>query len=436
MVRRMAQGIATVVAAILAAAPAGAQEKPTLTPADYGRWETLGRAQLSPDGGWLAYDIRRVDQKDELRVRALDEDSARVVPFGSDATFSNDGRWLAYAIGLSPEQEKDDDARESTGLLDLRARRDTTFEGATDFDFSDDGAYLALYREGSGEDEAGDLVVHDLATGAEVPLGNVDSWAWSPTGHLLAATLRTASGSGGGVQLFDPGTGTLRVLDRSDTEYAQLTWREDDDDLAVLRARSDEGFDEDTQVVLVWRDLSGRAAAPLVLDPDAAPGFPEGMRIADSMEPEWSADGRSVFIGLRPRERSDAADEATEADSLSVRRGGGDGGTRRGEALRGPGVDDRRRPDHPHAARPGGPRSRAYAARHLARGRWTRGAARHGPDGDDGAPRRRPRRDRVRREAVRAGCDVRARLAGRLSHRHPLGGAYAPAGQGALRVRG
>jgi len=309
--------VTAVVVSLAGALPARAQEKPTLTPEDYGRWERLGRAQLSPDGGWLVWDITRVNEEDELRVRALDEDSVRVVPFGSDATFSEDGRWLAWTIGLSPEERESEGARPGVGLLDLRARRDTTFEGASDFDFSVDGGYLALYREASDPDEAGDLVVRALATGAEVPLGNVDTWAWSPTGHLLAATIVTASGSGDAVQLFDPATGTLRVLDRSDDGYTELTWREDDDDLAVLRVRSDEDFEEDTHVVLLWRDLASGATAPLVLDPDQAPGFPEGMAVSDATDPRWSEDGTSVFVGLRPRERSAETDEGATADSAA-----------------------------------------------------------------------------------------------------------------------
>src|SRR5688572_9960400 len=32
-----------------------AQTRPRLTPADYGKWETLGATSLSPDGKWLAY---------------------------------------------------------------------------------------------------------------------------------------------------------------------------------------------------------------------------------------------------------------------------------------------------------------------------------------------------------------------------------------------
>ena len=44
---------------LVLAACALAQPKPTLTPADYGKWETLGAGTLSPDGKWLAYEIRR-----------------------------------------------------------------------------------------------------------------------------------------------------------------------------------------------------------------------------------------------------------------------------------------------------------------------------------------------------------------------------------------
>ena len=44
---------------ISAAACLCGQNKPVLTPADYGKFETLGVATLSPDGKWLAYAITR-----------------------------------------------------------------------------------------------------------------------------------------------------------------------------------------------------------------------------------------------------------------------------------------------------------------------------------------------------------------------------------------
>ncbi len=38
-----------------------ARQKPVATPDDYGQWESVAQPSLSPDGGWLAYVIRRVN---------------------------------------------------------------------------------------------------------------------------------------------------------------------------------------------------------------------------------------------------------------------------------------------------------------------------------------------------------------------------------------
>ena len=79
------------------AACALAQPKPTLTPADYGKWETLGAGTLSPDGKWLAYEIRRSGGNNELRVAATGAPSGpggktHVLAFCSGAAFSSDSR--------------------------------------------------------------------------------------------------------------------------------------------------------------------------------------------------------------------------------------------------------------------------------------------------------------------------------------------------------
>jgi dipeptidyl aminopeptidase/acylaminoacyl peptidase len=129
----------------------------------------------------------------------------------------------------------------------------------------------------------------------------------------MALTIKTASGSGNGVQLYDAGAGTLRSLDRSESDYRMMTWREDDDDLAVLRSRSDEGFEEETHLILLWRDLAGAPVPALVFDPAEAQAFPEGMRVAEHRGLRWSEDGRSVFFGIRPRERSAEPSDSVEA---------------------------------------------------------------------------------------------------------------------------
>jgi hypothetical protein len=40
---------------LLFATPGAAQQKKTLTPDDYGKWQTLSFADMSPNGEWIAY---------------------------------------------------------------------------------------------------------------------------------------------------------------------------------------------------------------------------------------------------------------------------------------------------------------------------------------------------------------------------------------------
>src|SRR5690349_13448579 len=77
--------------------------KPALTHADYGKWETLGNATLSPDGKWFAYTLTRVAGGNELRYRPVAQDSVRIVRGASNPTFTEDGRWLIYSVNPAAE---------------------------------------------------------------------------------------------------------------------------------------------------------------------------------------------------------------------------------------------------------------------------------------------------------------------------------------------
>src|SRR5215471_8284243 len=87
--------------AVVCAFTAASQTKPTLKPADYGKWETLGPAMLSPDGKWLAHEIRRTDKNDELRVSSAGGGKTQALAFCSNPAFSADSRWLACEATVS-----------------------------------------------------------------------------------------------------------------------------------------------------------------------------------------------------------------------------------------------------------------------------------------------------------------------------------------------
>ncbi|MDE2803635.1 MAG: prolyl oligopeptidase family serine peptidase [Gemmatimonadota bacterium] len=300
---------ALLAAAILLSIPAPAfpQDLPTVTPDDYGRWERLGANALSPYGDWIAYVVTRVDETSELRVRKLADDSTRVFPWGSAPTFSADGHWLAWTVGLPPEereelQEQDEPVRDKASLMDLQTGEIQEFEAVSERRFDASGQLIAL-RGYAPEEPAGkgaDVRIVTLATGAETTFGNVGEMAWSPAESLLALAIATGTDVGNGVQVYDPGTGTLRSTDASGSAYRSLRWRDDSHDLAALRSRDAASADGTAWDVLAWRDLD-RGIQMTVLGANTA-GVPDTLEVVRHRAPSWSRDGRMISVGLRPME--------------------------------------------------------------------------------------------------------------------------------------
>ncbi|HZD05421.1 MAG TPA: hypothetical protein VE173_10895, partial [Longimicrobiales bacterium] len=208
------------------AAPLAAQStddgKGTVPPEDWGKWESLAGSALSPDGSWLAVQIRRVDEDGELRIRPVgNPDSVVTVPNGSGARFSADGRWLAYVIGVGEDQrerlqDQDRPVRNSVGLLDLRSGDTTSVEAVASFAFSPDGRWLAMQRyapRGERDARGMDLVVRDLEGGRDTNFGSIAEFAWSDVGPLLALLVDAEGMAGNGIQLYDAGTRRLVTLD-------------------------------------------------------------------------------------------------------------------------------------------------------------------------------------------------------------------------------
>jgi acetyl esterase/lipase len=220
------------------------------------------------------------------------------------------------------------------GLVNLATGETTTVDAIESFTFSPDGACLALRPYGperapgaaaapaagargggrGGADTTADdvpgttLIVRQLATGRDTSFGNVSQFAWQDDSHshLLALLINAPSKVGNAVQLFDPESSTLRVLDTSASTYTGLTWRKDAADLAVLRAKTDDRKDGATYAVLAWASL-GKGERLRTYDPAADSTFPPGMRTVSFRRLAWSDDGKTLFFGIAKWEDKIAA---------------------------------------------------------------------------------------------------------------------------------
>jgi len=303
--------------------PAVGQQRPTLDESDYGAWERLGGATLSPEGTWMAVPIRRVDGDDELRIHHTGRDSTIAVDFGQDPSFSADGRWLAYSIGLSEEKKEklrkqEKPVRRKLGLLNLETGDTTRVASVADFAFSDDGRWLAMVRyppqdAPEGMDGA-DLLLRDLRRGTYTSFGNVADFAWQDAGPRLAMTIDGATQAGNGIRLYNAATGRLRTLASEPGDYTGLAWQPSGTGLAAMRARSAEEWEHKTHVVLAWRDLTDRTPETRRFDPAAVSSFPDSLRIVEYRTPEWTVDGDRLFFGVQTREAA--------ADSAKTENGG------------------------------------------------------------------------------------------------------------------
>jgi dipeptidyl aminopeptidase/acylaminoacyl peptidase len=311
-----------------------AQSKPPVAPSDYGRWESLQPGQsggLSPDGRWIAYGINRSNRNNELRITSLrphdpQRASARqagenttIIAFGAQPAFSADSGWAAYAIGMPEAQEEKlrtdkKPIRKKVGILNLNSSATAVVDDVESFAFDASGGHLAMRRyapepekkpptdnavSSDADGPAGaTLVVRQLSTGRDTTFGNVAEFAWQEKGRLLAIAIAAEGKTGNGVQLFDPDSGVLRVLDSAAAIYTGLAWRKDAADLAVLRSKTDDRRDGSTHVALAWTRLGDAAEARHAYDPTTDAAFPAGMRTVVFRKPSWSDEGDVVFVGV------------------------------------------------------------------------------------------------------------------------------------------
>jgi dipeptidyl aminopeptidase/acylaminoacyl peptidase len=330
---------AFVLATIFALA-AVAQVKPTLKPADYGKWESLGAATLSPDGKWISHEIRRTDGNNELRITAASGGKPTIIAFCSGAAYSFDSHWLACESTVS-EAEADrlkkasrPVAQNKLQVLELANGTITAIDGVQSFAFSGDGDYVAFRRYaptaaagaanatggggrggrggGRGGDAAGGdadrpdptgstLTVRNLATGVDTTFGNVTSYSFQDNGTNLAMTIGVEGRTGNAIQVFDPKSGSLKVLDNGSAVFTALVWRKESSDLAALRSVKQDGFDGESYSVLAWKSLGEKKSAKV-----NAP-----QRIVSSRPPQWSEDGETIYVGIAdwPKKASGKADD-------------------------------------------------------------------------------------------------------------------------------
>jgi dipeptidyl aminopeptidase/acylaminoacyl peptidase len=312
------------------------QEKPPLTVDDYGPWKRITSVALSPHGQWMSHVQARLEGEDTLFVKALDRDVVHVVPRGQNPAFSGDSRWVAYVVappsregaaggaGARTAQQRPS-AAGATGaqgrsmvLRNLETGDSLTFADAASFTFPENTGLVLVRKRGPGSDAGytgADLVVHDLAEGSSLNLGNVSDFSVNEPGTHLAYLVDAQGKAGNGLYVLELATNRITPLDTDQRRYSQMSWNEGGSALAVLKGDVPDGKTQRDNVLLVFRDL-GRPGGALALDPATASGFPQGFVLSELGGVRWSKNHDRLFLGIK--EQADKREELTGRGNVDV----------------------------------------------------------------------------------------------------------------------
>ncbi len=312
-------------------------------------WKRIVGPTLSANGAWFAHRVSPTEGNSELVVRSTSDDTEHRFPVGErggTVAFSEDSRWLAFAI--TPTKEESDKPRgqgtppkNKMGLLDLTSGEMTEVEDIQSFTFSgEQSGWVALRRYsasggassgpggaaaerggsgGSDRPRGADVVLHELETGVRLNLGNVSEHRFDDSGRYLAWVVDAEGKAGNGIQLRDMNTGVVQVLESDEARYSRLAWADDELALLAIKAVDDDDYEDPLHSIVAWTDLGGGGqATKVVVDPVEEEGFPSGMTISPNRPPTWSDGLDAIFFGIHDLEMKDGAGEDAEEDEEEV----------------------------------------------------------------------------------------------------------------------
>ncbi len=306
----------------------------TLTVDDSKVWKSLRSTTLSNDGKWFAYVVRPGEGDSELFLRDVEKDEEKKFPIGSSSgggvAFSHDSTWFAYLV--SPNEKETKQAEQAKKpiikravVMNLSSGQKTEVERASSLAFAGErGHWLAVRvartsSESSGKDAGAgsDLLLHELDSGKQLNLGNVSEYAFNKAGTWLAMVIDADGKVGNGVQLRDMRSGAIVSLENDKAKYSRLSWTEEGDALAVLKAVEDEGFEEPLHSVLGWKNFDEGELRKHEYDPQQDEDFPENMTVSPNRNPTWTENRQAIVFGIQEVKPKKSDAKSVKKDSKS-----------------------------------------------------------------------------------------------------------------------
>lgn len=338
--------------------------KKSISVEDVAAWKTIGATALSKDGEWFAYRLAPQEGDAELVIRNVNTGKETKFPLGEAAApggggrqggpggpgaggsalaFSDDSKWIAFTTNPSRTdaqrlRRQRRPVQSSTTVLNLSTGDKKEYPNVRRFTFSGEAStHIALHRApaqpagGAAGAPAGgrggaapaggaasnrprgtDLILRELANGAELNVGNVADFAFTRDGKFLATVIDATDKVGNGVQLRNMATGTTSSLDTDSANYERLSWTEKGDGLTVLKGKEDRAYTDKMYTIVGFTGFGSGAPKKTLFDPSKDKSFPQGFAISGNRAATWNEKMDAFVFGIHePRKRTPAGAQGT-----------------------------------------------------------------------------------------------------------------------------
>jgi dipeptidyl aminopeptidase/acylaminoacyl peptidase len=285
---------------------------------------------FTPDGRFVVFTIAQMKEDEEKDRRANRANSERG---GENQTAAGEGR----GRGAARNQPKT-----GMGIMTLPDGKVTAFDKVGSFSVpAESSEWLAYYKgtggtgrggaeggrggraggrggagagrqAGAGEepparpiagrekrkDPGADLIVRNLASGAEATIAEVTEYEWNKPGTWLAYTTSSGDAAKDGAFARRTADAAVRALQTGRGHYKNLAFDSAGQQLAFASDQAEYAQSVSPYRLYYWKVDSNAPAAELVSGQTA--GMPKGMVVSEFSESRFSKDGTLLYLGTGP----------------------------------------------------------------------------------------------------------------------------------------
>ncbi|MFC1629512.1 hypothetical protein ACFL3H_10445, partial [Gemmatimonadota bacterium] len=219
------------------------EEKRPVGIEEYGRYRSISSVSISDDGEWTSYSYTRREADDSLHVSNSGTGKDYLIPLASGARFSEDSRWVAYALTVPWKEaeklsEDNKPVPRKVELMNLATGEKITWENAASFAFNETSTHFVIKKnkvDRQAKHDGTDLILRHLGGGYEELIGSVSAFEFNKPGTVLSYSVDTADKDGNGLYVIFLENGRRQVLDNDRLTFARMTWDEHGTAVAVLK---------------------------------------------------------------------------------------------------------------------------------------------------------------------------------------------------------